>query len=467
MLRRSCWSRSPDCPTASKPTCSGSSRSARLTVRGTVRIAQDEAERALLWKGRKNAFGAIARIKPNYYLHDTVVPRRRLPDVLKQVYEIVERHNLLVMNVFHAGDGNLHPLLVFDKREPGVMDRVHAAGEEIVRVSVAAGGVLSGEHGIGLEKRDFMPLMFSAGRSRRTGPPASFVRHHRPGQPQQGASIAGLVRRPAARAGGRVDLTAFAADVGSSGPVTITGLGTRGGPVPGVRTVRPPAGIEWIQADEMTMRCGAGTAVADVDAALAEVGQCVALPPDGTVGGALSVGQQRHPPAGLRPRPRRAAAGLLRVRRRRGRAGRWADGEERQRLRPVPTAGRCQGHARVPRRRHLAHPASCRRIRSGSRSRPTTRSRSSPVSTARSRCCGTARGCGRCSRAIPTTSPRKRPDARWLPVTARQRCRQGAGVSSPRPTITSLTGEFVAEIGVGVVHHADPLRATSGISSHR
>ena len=129
---------------------------------GSVRIAKDEAERLLLWKGRKNAFGAIARIKPNYYLHDTVVPRRHLPDVLRQVYEIVERHELLVMNVFHAGDGNLHPLLVFDKREPGIMDRVHAAGEEIVRVSVAAGGVLSGEHGIGLEKRDFMPLMFSA-----------------------------------------------------------------------------------------------------------------------------------------------------------------------------------------------------------------------------------------------------------------------------------------------------------------
>jgi glycolate oxidase len=126
----------------------------------TVRIAQDEAERALLWKGRKTAFGAIARIKPNYYLHDTVVPRRKLPDVLRQVYEIAQRHDLLVLNVFHAGDGNLHPLLVFDKREPGVMQRVHAAGEEIVRASVAAGGVLSGEHGIGLEKRDFMPLMF-------------------------------------------------------------------------------------------------------------------------------------------------------------------------------------------------------------------------------------------------------------------------------------------------------------------
>ncbi|MEI6401985.1 MAG: FAD-linked oxidase C-terminal domain-containing protein, partial [Actinomycetota bacterium] len=127
----------------------------------TVRIAADEAERALLWKGRKTAFGAVARIKPNYYLHDTVVPRRALPGVLAQVYEIAARHDLLVLNVFHAGDGNLHPLLVFDKREPGVMDRVHAAGEEIVKASVAAGGVLSGEHGIGVEKRDLMPLMFA------------------------------------------------------------------------------------------------------------------------------------------------------------------------------------------------------------------------------------------------------------------------------------------------------------------
>jgi glycolate oxidase len=127
-----------------------------------VRVAADEAERALIWKGRKTAFGAIARIKPNYYLHDTVVPRARLVEVLSRVYEIAARHELIVMNVFHAGDGNLHPLLVFDKREPGVMERVHAAGDEIVRVSVAAGGVLSGEHGIGLEKRDLMPLLFSA-----------------------------------------------------------------------------------------------------------------------------------------------------------------------------------------------------------------------------------------------------------------------------------------------------------------
>jgi glycolate oxidase len=127
----------------------------------TIRIAQDDAERALLWKGRKSAFGAIARIKPNYYLHDTVVPRSKLPAVLREVYAIAARHDLQVLNVFHAGDGNLHPLLVYDARDPGVVERVHRAGEEIVRVSVAAGGVLSGEHGIGLEKRDYMSLMFS------------------------------------------------------------------------------------------------------------------------------------------------------------------------------------------------------------------------------------------------------------------------------------------------------------------
>ncbi len=127
----------------------------------SVRTAADAAERALLWKARKSAFGAVANIKPNYELHDTVVPRTRLADVMEQVVDIARRHELVVLNVFHAGDGNLHPLLVFDRREPGVVDRVHQAGREIIEASIAAGGVLSGEHGIGLEKRDFMPLLFS------------------------------------------------------------------------------------------------------------------------------------------------------------------------------------------------------------------------------------------------------------------------------------------------------------------
>ncbi len=126
-----------------------------------VRLAGTEHERALLWKGRKTAFGAIAQLAPDYYLHDTVVPRSALADVLEQVYEIAERHDLVVMNVFHAGDGNLHPLLLFDAREEGTLERVHAAGAEIVRASLAAGGVLSGEHGIGVEKQRFMGELFT------------------------------------------------------------------------------------------------------------------------------------------------------------------------------------------------------------------------------------------------------------------------------------------------------------------
>jgi glycolate oxidase len=126
-----------------------------------VRVAATNEERALLWKGRKTAFGAIAQIAPDYYLHDTVVPRSKLADVLKKVYEIADRHDVIVMNVFHAGDGNLHPLLLFDRRIEGVLDRVHAAGAEILQVSLDAGGALSGEHGIGVEKQQYMSQMFS------------------------------------------------------------------------------------------------------------------------------------------------------------------------------------------------------------------------------------------------------------------------------------------------------------------
>jgi glycolate oxidase len=128
---------------------------------GTIRVASDEAERALLWKGRKSAFGAIARIAPHYHLHDCVVPRTKLAEILAGVYAIANRHDLIVTNVFHAGDGNLHPLFSFDRTVPGTLDRVLAASDELVRLCVDAGGALSGEHGIGLEKRDFMPLVFT------------------------------------------------------------------------------------------------------------------------------------------------------------------------------------------------------------------------------------------------------------------------------------------------------------------
>jgi glycolate oxidase len=127
----------------------------------TIRVAADDAERALLWKGRKSAFGAVAQIAPNYHLHDCVVPRTKLVEVLAGVYAIADRYGLIVTNVFHAGDGNLHPLFSFDMRVPGTLERVLAASDEVVRLCIAAGGALSGEHGIGLEKRDFMPLVFT------------------------------------------------------------------------------------------------------------------------------------------------------------------------------------------------------------------------------------------------------------------------------------------------------------------
>jgi len=127
-----------------------------------VRTAANEAERQLLWKGRKSAFGAYGRISPAYMVMDGVIPRTRLPYVLGRVNEIVAAHGLRVGNVFHAGDGNLHPNILYDPRKPGEEARVVAAGAEIMKVCAEVGGSISGEHGIGLEKSDFMPFIFSA-----------------------------------------------------------------------------------------------------------------------------------------------------------------------------------------------------------------------------------------------------------------------------------------------------------------
>jgi glycolate oxidase len=127
----------------------------------SVRLADSDEERALLWKGRKTAFGATAQIAPKYYLNDTVVPRAALADVLDQIYEIADRHRTKVMNVFHAGDGNLHPLLLFDGSDPDEVARMHLAGDEIIKASLDAGGVLSGEHGIAVEKRAHMDELFT------------------------------------------------------------------------------------------------------------------------------------------------------------------------------------------------------------------------------------------------------------------------------------------------------------------
>jgi glycolate oxidase len=126
-----------------------------------VRVAKDERERELLWLGRKRAFGAMGRISPSYYVQDGVIPRTRLPEVLRRIRAISETYGIRIANVFHAGDGNLHPLLLYDERDAGQRERVLKASGEILRVCAEVGGSLSGEHGIGIEKMNDMPLVFS------------------------------------------------------------------------------------------------------------------------------------------------------------------------------------------------------------------------------------------------------------------------------------------------------------------
>ncbi len=126
-----------------------------------IRTASDASERALLWLGRKGAFAAMGRVSPDYYVQDGVVPRTRLPDVLRRIDELSDEHGLRVGNVFHAGDGNLHPLVLYDAAVEGQYERAKALADEILTACVEAGGSLTGEHGIGVDKACAMPSMFS------------------------------------------------------------------------------------------------------------------------------------------------------------------------------------------------------------------------------------------------------------------------------------------------------------------
>lgn len=133
----------------------------RSTGATTFRQADSAVERDLLWKGRKMALAAMGRLSPNYYLHDTVVPRTRLAETLSAVEQIAKDTDLPIANVFHAGDGNLHPLMLFDRRRPGDTEKVLEASHHLIETCVSMGGALSGEHGIGTEKRGYMTLVFS------------------------------------------------------------------------------------------------------------------------------------------------------------------------------------------------------------------------------------------------------------------------------------------------------------------
>lgn len=125
------------------------------------RLAHTDEERALMWKGRKSAFAAAGRISPNYIVQDGVIPRTALPAVLREITALGERYGLRVANVFHAGDGNLHPLVLYDERDEGALERAEELAGEILRACVTSGGSITGEHGVGMDKRGYMPVMFS------------------------------------------------------------------------------------------------------------------------------------------------------------------------------------------------------------------------------------------------------------------------------------------------------------------
>ena len=134
---------------------------ARANQASTLRISASEEERLLFWAGRKAAFPAVGRISPDYICMDGTIPRKRLPEVLQGMAELSRIHRLRVANVFHAGDGNLHPLILFDANDADELERAETFGADILRLCVKVGGVLTGEHGVGIEKRDLMPEMFS------------------------------------------------------------------------------------------------------------------------------------------------------------------------------------------------------------------------------------------------------------------------------------------------------------------
>jgi glycolate oxidase len=125
------------------------------------RIAKDAAERDLLWKGRKNAFGAVGRMSPFYYVQDGVVPRTKITDTLLEIYRIAAKYQLKISNIFHAGDGNMHPIILFDARIPGQLKAAQMAGDEILSYCISVGGSITGEHGVGMEKMELMAQQFS------------------------------------------------------------------------------------------------------------------------------------------------------------------------------------------------------------------------------------------------------------------------------------------------------------------
>jgi D-lactate dehydrogenase (cytochrome) len=289
-----------------------------------VRTAATDAGRAALWSGRKKAFGAMGRLGPDLMVQDATVPRSRLPEVLRAVDEVATRHGLRVANVFHAGDGNLHPNLVFDRRDPDQVERVERASREIMEVCVQAGGTITGEHGVGLDKRDYMRLVHGPAeldlmdRVRQVFDPRGLFNPGKvlpdpspPPAPSAGAAEAEPVAIPPTRpTRGAKDLAAvleaegIACAAAASGPpvalpddvegvrrvlrvavrhgVQVEVVGTRvreaAGTDAGLRlSTGRLKGVDLHDPADLTVSVGAGTVAGELNRRLAEVGQWCAV----------------------------------------------------------------------------------------------------------------------------------------------------------------------------------------------
>ena len=285
-----------------------------------------EEERLLFWAGRKAAFPAVGRISPDYYCMDGTIPRARLPQVLKRMRELSEHYGLRVANVFHAGDGNLHPLILYDANKPGELERTEEFGADILRLCVEVGGVLTGEHGVGVEKRDLMPAMFSRGRSQPAAAAQMRLRRQGPAQSRQGVSDAAPLRRARPHAcprragcafpGHSAILTRAMADtlqprdakeveaavqwaLAGGKTLEIVGHGSKraiGRPAQTDLTLDFPAltGVTLYEPEELVLSAKAGTPLAEIEALLAANGQQLAFEPmdyGAVLGG---VGRARH-----------------------------------------------------------------------------------------------------------------------------------------------------------------------------
>jgi glycolate oxidase len=273
-----------------------------------VRATADPEERAMIWKGRKSAFSAVGWLSPDYIVQDGCVPRTRLGEALATIDRFSDEHGLRVANVFHAGDGNLHPLILFDGREPGALDRAHALAGEILDLCVQLGGSITGEHGVGMEKREFLERMFGPSdlelmrRLRASIDPAALANRGKmlPGaNGDRGPSArrpAGLASDPrvkemaeALRAAGRDGAhllprgggtkPALSTPVDGAAPLEVAGLG----------------GIVRYDPEELTLTALAGTPVAEITAALAANGQYLPFDPPlaaagATLGGVVAAG---------------------------------------------------------------------------------------------------------------------------------------------------------------------------------